>query len=77
MVRTYYTPLIQICQDINEQNMDNIFTIFSRMSMTLLLRRPSGVTMLEKSSKGSKTGYSEYVETTHALISWFPHESSS
>ncbi len=53
------------------------WTIFSPIIMTLLLRRVSGVTMLEKSLKESKPGYKEYVETTNAFIPWFPRESSS
>jgi steroid 5-alpha reductase family enzyme len=53
------------------------WTIFSPIIMTLLLRRVSGVTMLEKSLKESKPGYKEYVETTNTFIPWFPHKSSS
>ncbi len=53
------------------------WTIFSPIIMTLLLRRVSGVTMLEKSLKESKPGYKEYVETTNPFIPWFPHKSSS
>lgn len=53
------------------------WTIFSPIIMTLLLRRVSGVTMLEKSLKESKPGYKEYVETTNPFIPWFPRKSSS
>ena len=53
------------------------WTILSPIIMTLLLRRVSGVTMLEKSLKESKPGYKEYVETTNPFIPWFPRKSSS
>jgi steroid 5-alpha reductase family enzyme len=53
------------------------WTIFSPIIMTLLLRRVSGVTMLEKSLKDSKPGYKEYIETTNAFIPWFPRKSLS
>ena len=53
------------------------WTIFSPIIMTFLLRRVSGVTMLEKSLKESKPGYKEYVEITNPFIPWFPRKSSS
>lgn len=53
------------------------WSVFSPIIMTLLLRRVSGVTMLEKSLKDSKPGYKEYIETTNAFIPWFPRKSSS
>ncbi|MGD8752968.1 MAG: DUF1295 domain-containing protein [Anaerolineales bacterium] len=51
-----------------------IWSIFSPILMTLLLRNVSGVTMLESTLKDSKPGYREYVETTNAFIPWFPRE---
>lgn len=48
------------------------WTIFSPIIMTVLLRRVSGVTLLEKSLSNSKPGYKEYVETTNAFVPWFP-----
>jgi steroid 5-alpha reductase family enzyme len=48
------------------------WSIYSPILMSLLLRRVSGVTMLEKSLKETNPGYKEYVETTNAFIPWFP-----
>jgi steroid 5-alpha reductase family enzyme len=53
------------------------WTIFSPALMTLLLRRVSGVTMLEKTLKNSKPGYREYVERTNAFLPWFPRKNKS
>lgn len=50
------------------------YTIFSPIIMTLLLRRVSGVTMLEKTLKKTKPGYKEYVESVNAFIPWFPRK---
>ncbi len=48
------------------------WTLFSPIIMTILLRRVSGVTLLEKTLKNTKPGYQEYVERTNAFIPWFP-----
>jgi steroid 5-alpha reductase family enzyme len=48
------------------------WTIFSPMIMTYLLLRVSGVTLLEKTLKETKSGYQEYTETTSEFIPWFP-----
>jgi steroid 5-alpha reductase family enzyme len=40
--------------------------------MTGLLLRVSGVSLLEKTMKETKPGYTEYVETTSEFIPWFP-----
>ncbi len=53
------------------------WTLFSPALMTLLLRRVSGVTMLEKTLKNSKPGYREYVERTNAFLPWFPRKNKS
>ena len=50
------------------------YTIFSPVMMTFLLRRVSGVTMLEKTLKNTKPGYREYIEKTNAFIPWFPRK---
>lgn len=50
-------------------------TIFSPILMTLLLLRVSGVALLEKSLKGTKPGYEEYVARTNAFVPWFPRKS--
>lgn len=48
------------------------WTIFGPIIMTTLLRRVSGVTLLEKTLTNTKPGYKEYVERTNAFIPWFP-----
>jgi steroid 5-alpha reductase family enzyme len=50
------------------------WTIYSPVLMTFLLRRVSGVTLLEKSLQAGKPGYQEYTETTNAFIPWFPRK---
>lgn len=44
------------------------WTILSPLIMTYLLRRVSGVTLLEKTMALSKPGYHEYMQTTSAFI---------
>jgi steroid 5-alpha reductase family enzyme len=51
-----------------------VWSIFSPIIMTLLLRNISGVSMLEKTLMINKPGYQEYVETTHAFIPWLPKQ---
>lgn len=53
------------------------WTIFSPVLMTILLRRVSGVTLLEKTLQDTKPGYKEYIETTNAFIPWFPRKKKS
>jgi steroid 5-alpha reductase family enzyme len=50
------------------------WTIFSPVLMTYLLRRVSGVALLEKSMV-ARPGYKEYVESTSAFLPWFPRKS--
>jgi steroid 5-alpha reductase family enzyme len=40
--------------------------------MTFLLRRVSGVSLLEKSLKETRPGYKDYIETTSSFIPWWP-----
>ncbi len=47
------------------------WTVFSPILMTLLLRRVSGVTLLERTLIETRPGYREYVETTPAFFPWF------
>ena len=47
------------------------WTVFSPLLMTLLLRRVSGVTLLEKTLVATRPGYREYVESTNAFFPWF------
>ena len=49
-----------------------IWTVFSPAIMTLLLLRVSGVALLEKTLKETRTGYREYIETTSAFVPWLP-----
>lgn len=44
------------------------WTIFSPISMTLLLRNVSGVVLLEKTLKDTKPGYAEYIANTPAFM---------
>jgi steroid 5-alpha reductase family enzyme len=48
------------------------WTIFSPILMTYLLIRISGVALLEKSLKESKSDYAEYIKKTSAFLPWFP-----
>ncbi len=43
-------------------------TIFSPLLMTLLLRRVSGVALLERSLRQTKPEYARYIETTSAFV---------
>ena len=49
-----------------------LWTIASPIIMTLLLLKVSGVSLLEKSLKASKPGYTEYVRRTNSFLPWFP-----
>ena len=46
--------------------------LFGALVMTLLLRRVSGVTLLEKSLVKRRTGYDAYVARTNAFVPWRP-----
>lgn len=50
------------------------WTLFSPIIMTVLLSRVSGADLLEKTLKGEKAGYREYIETTSKFIPWFPRQ---
>jgi steroid 5-alpha reductase family enzyme len=39
--------------------------------MTLLIINISGVTLLEKSLKQTKTAYSDYIDKTSSFFPWF------
>jgi steroid 5-alpha reductase family enzyme len=47
-------------------------TLLSPVLMTLLLRRVSGVTLLEDGLKASKPGYGAYIARTSAFFPWRP-----
>ena len=48
------------------------WTVISPLTMTYLLLRVSGVTLLEKDLSQSKPGYADYVRRTSAFILWPP-----
>ena len=50
------------------------WTIFSPVTMTLMLLRVSGVALLEKTLTTSKPGSKEYIESTNAFVPWFPRK---
>jgi steroid 5-alpha reductase family enzyme len=47
-------------------------TVLGSLIMTGLLLKVSGVALLEKSMKNTKSGYREYIMKTPAFIPWFP-----
>jgi len=48
------------------------WAIFSPAIMTILLRRVSGVTLLEKNLVHTKPEYQDYMQTTNAFLPWRP-----
>jgi steroid 5-alpha reductase family enzyme len=50
------------------------WSIFSPILMTYLLTRVSGVAMLERSLRRTKSGYETYVAVTNAFFPWFPRK---
>jgi steroid 5-alpha reductase family enzyme len=42
--------------------------------MTVMLLRVSGMALLEKTLTTTKTGYQEHVESTSAVVPWFPRQ---
>ena len=46
--------------------------LFAPLLMTFLLLKISGVVMLERGLKKTKSGYEEYVHKTPSFIPWFP-----
>ena len=48
------------------------WTIVSPLTITFLLLRVSGVTLLEKTIVDSRPGYAEYQRRTSSFIPWFP-----
>jgi len=53
------------------------WTLVSPLLMTGLLRKVSGVALLERRLRQSKPGYREYVERTSAFFPWPPRRSAS
>ena len=50
----------------------NLWTIVSPLTITFLLLKVSGVTLLEKTIVERRPQYREYIERTSAFIPWFP-----
>jgi steroid 5-alpha reductase family enzyme len=50
----------------------NIWTIISPLTITILLLKVSGVTLLEKSIVETRPKYKDYMESTSAFVPWFP-----
>lgn len=50
---------------------ENLWTIVSPLTITFLLLRVSGVTLLEKDIVERRPEYQEYITTTNAFIPWF------
>jgi steroid 5-alpha reductase family enzyme len=51
-----------------------LWTIVSPVTITFLLLKVSGVTLLERTIVESRPGYREYQERTSAFIPWFPRK---
>ena len=52
----------------------NLWTIVSPLTITYLLLKVSGVTLLEKDIVERRPEYRSYMETTSAFIPWFPRK---
>lgn len=50
----------------------NVWTIISPLTITILLLKVSGVTLLEKSIVETRPKYRGYMESTSAFVPWFP-----
>jgi steroid 5-alpha reductase family enzyme len=50
----------------------NLWTIVSPLTITFLLLKVSGVTLLEKTIVERRPQYRAYIERTSAFIPWFP-----
>lgn len=48
------------------------WTMISPLLMSVLLMKVSGVSLLEKTLKKSKSGYADYVRSTNAFFPWWP-----
>jgi steroid 5-alpha reductase family enzyme len=53
-------------------NIKNLWTVISPVTITLLLLKVSGVSLLEKNITDRRPGYREYQQRTSAFIPWFP-----
>jgi steroid 5-alpha reductase family enzyme len=53
-------------------NIKNLWTVISPVTITLLLLKVSGVSLLEKNITERRPGYREYQQRTSAFLPWFP-----
>ena len=54
-----------------------LWSVVSPLTITFLLLRVSGVTLLERTIVDTRPGYREYQEKTSAFIPWFPGKEQS
>ncbi len=59
---------------ITLSNPDSFWTIISPITITYLLLKVSGVTLLEKTIEEKRPAYRAYKERTSAFIPWFPRK---
>ncbi len=52
----------------------SLWTVISPVTITFLLLRVSGVTLLEKTITEKRPGYRAYKENTNAFLPWFPRK---
>jgi steroid 5-alpha reductase family enzyme len=57
---------------ISLTRLGNFWTIISPLTITFLLLKVSGVTLLERTIADRRPGYREYKERISAFIPWFP-----
>jgi steroid 5-alpha reductase family enzyme len=55
----------------------SLWTIVSPLTITFLLLRVSGVTLLERTIVETRPEYREYQQSTSAFIPWFPKKGNS
>jgi steroid 5-alpha reductase family enzyme len=55
----------------------NAWTIISPITITFLLLKVSGVTLLEKTIKERRPEYVDYMKRTPAFFPWFPRKGLS
>ena len=51
---------------------DSLWTVISPVTITFLLLKVSGVTLLEKTIVETRPEYRAYIKGTSAFIPWFP-----
>jgi steroid 5-alpha reductase family enzyme len=59
------------------ENINNLWTIISPITITFLLLKVSGVVLLEKTIVKRRPKYEDYIKGTSAFIPWFPKRIAS